>query len=87
MDGEQISLLAVYDKVAGLDGKVGALIARVEERLENGSRKMDDHESRLRVLEASREQGRGKAGVMTVVLSLAGSSSASALISFLLARR
>lgn len=83
---EQISLLAVYDKVAALDSTVKSLVARVEERLDHGGIQLADHETRLRSLETSRDQGRGKTGALTVLLSIGGSSTAAAVISYLLTR-
>ena len=58
MSGMEITLRDVYEQqlhtgeqVARLRGEVGALTARVDERLDNGQRKMDDHEKRIRALE------------------------------------
>jgi hypothetical protein len=47
----EINLLTVYDRISALDTKVGALIARVDERLHAGQQMMDDHERRIRSLE------------------------------------
>lgn len=85
MDGD-ISLLAIYDRVASVDIKVEALAARVDEQLAHGQSTMTDHETRLRRLESAADQRRGMSGALTVVLSLAGSGTASALISWLLTR-
>lgn len=52
MDGD-ISLLAIYDKIASVDTKVETLTARVGEQLAQGQQVMADHESRLRILEAA----------------------------------
>lgn len=50
MDGD-ISLLAIYDKLAGVDTKVETLTARVDEQLAQGRQRMEDHETRIRSLE------------------------------------
>jgi len=54
----EITLRDVYEQqlhtgeqVAQLRGEVGALTARVDERLDSGAKKMDDHEKRIRSLE------------------------------------
>lgn len=52
MDGD-ISLLAIYDRVASVDTKVETLTARVDEQLASGRLTMSDHENRLRTLEAA----------------------------------
>lgn len=72
--------------VSAMNAKIDAYIARTDERLDHGSDKLDDHEKRLRVLESSHDQGRGRMGLLTVLLSLAGSSTAAVLISLLLTR-
>jgi hypothetical protein len=61
---DQISLLAIYDKVAAIDSKVEALIARVDERLEHGTRELADHETRIRKLEQFKYLLLGGAGVI-----------------------
>ena len=56
----EITLRDVYDQqlrtgdqVSQLRGDVSTLKATVDERLGHGQRKLDDHENRLRVLEAA----------------------------------
>ena len=58
MTDGQITLRDVYEaqlrateQVASLAAQVGQLATRVDERLDSGSRKLDDHEARIRVLE------------------------------------
>jgi hypothetical protein len=51
-DGD-ISLLAIYDKVASVDTKVESLGADVRAQLAHGQRRMEDHEIRLRALEVA----------------------------------
>ena len=80
-DGD-ISLLAIYDKVASVDSKVGALTARVDEQLAHGQRKMDDHETRIRLLEQAKWRAAGAAGT---VGALAGGAAGS-LLSWMLTR-
>lgn len=81
-----ISMLAVYDKVSSVDTKVEALIARVDERLNHGAEQLDDHEKRIRSLESSRDQGRGRTSIVTILLSFLGSGSLATVISYLLTR-
>jgi hypothetical protein len=50
VDGD-ISLLAIYDKIASVDTKVETLTARVDEQLSQGRQRMEDHEARIRSLE------------------------------------
>lgn len=98
-DSGDISLLAIYDRVASVDIKVESLGADVRAQLANGQRRMEDHEARVRsleravpeklterleVLEDSAQRRRGMSGALTLVLSLAGSGSTAALVSYLL---
>ena len=84
-DGD-ISLLAIYDKVASVDTKVESLGADVRAQLAHGQRRMEDHETRIRQLESTSEQRRGVSSAWTLVLSIATSSGASAAIAWLLTR-
>ena len=72
----------IYDRIADVDVKVEKLIARVDERLDHGGRKLDDHEARLRLLEQAKWRAAGAAGS---VGALAGGAAGS-LLSWLLAR-
>jgi hypothetical protein len=56
----QITLRDVYEaqlrtaeQVASLASQVSQLTARMDERLDTGTKKMDDHELRIRVLEGA----------------------------------
>lgn len=97
-DGD-ISLLAIYDRVASVDIKVETLGADVRAQLSSGQRRMEDHEARVRsleravpeklaerleVLEDSAQRRSGMSGLLTVIVSLLGSSGATALISWLM---
>lgn len=44
--------LRTGEQVAQLRGEVGILTARVEERLDHGQRRMEDHEARMRTIES-----------------------------------
>lgn len=84
MAANDIDLLKVYDKVAGVDAKVEALIGRVSERLDSGQRSLEDHEKRLRTLESQSEQRRGGGRLATVLISAASGGIPSAVITWLL---
>ena len=78
---------ATEQKIGDLAVSVATLVAEwrgVGERLDSGSVKMADFETRLRVLEAADGQRRGMSAALTVALTLAGSSSTSALVTYLL---
>ncbi len=78
-----ISLLAVYDKVSSIDTKVEALMARVDERLQSGADKIDDHENRLRGL----EQARWRAAGAYALISFATSGVVASLLVWALSRK
>ena len=95
-DGD-ISLLAIYDKVASVDTKVESLGADVRAQLAHGARKLDDHETRIRVVEAAlpddlgalladvREdhgQRRGRSALWSHLLTFAGSSAVATIIGY-----
>ena len=82
MDGD-ISLLAIYDRVASVDVKVESLMARVDVQLAHGQRKMDALElevdalkdrvpeklaDRLTSLESDRDKGKGGSGTRTAII-------------------
>lgn len=48
--GSEITLISVYDKVAGIDSKIDAHIARVDVQLLHGQKKMDDLERQVGLL-------------------------------------
>lgn len=92
-------------QLANLSGDVKALTARMDTQLGHGSRRMDDHEQRLRALEAALPDGAeprlaaleasahrrtGRVSmlqlILSVVLTLAGSSTAAAILTYLLTR-
>jgi hypothetical protein len=80
--GTEITQRDVYDRIAAVDTKVETLIARMDERLDHGSRKLDDHEGRLRLLEQAKWKSAGAAAAVgTVTGGVAGS-----LLSWLLSR-
>lgn len=58
MTGMEITLRDVYDQqlriadqVSQMRGDLSVHSARVDERLDNGQRKLDDHETRMRAIE------------------------------------
>lgn len=80
---------ATEQQLGGLALQVATLVAEwrgVGQRLDSGGKKMENFDTRLRQLESAADRRRGMSGAWTVILSLAGSSSASALISWLLTR-
>lgn len=72
----------IYDRIAAVDNKLDAYIARVDERLSNGSHQIGDHETRLRLLEQAKWKA---AGVASATGTVAGGA-AGALLSWLLTR-
>lgn len=66
----------IYDRVAAVGAKIDAYMARVDERLDHGSRQIADHEARIRLLEQARWKAAGAA-------TLAGGA-AGAVLSWLL---
>lgn len=91
----------IYDRIAEVDSKVTGLTATVTAQLEHGSKKLDDHEARLRLIEQTlpgdlgelladvREdhgQRRGRSAILSHGLTFLGSSGAATLISWLLER-
>jgi hypothetical protein len=55
--GTEITLITIYDRLAAVDNKLDSHIARVDERLDHGSRQIADHEARLRTVEAALPPG------------------------------
>lgn len=94
-----VTLLAIYDRLGSVDAKLEALSAQTRERLDHGDRTIEDHEKRLRLmeaalpehlgdrlgeLEAAGHRRRGSVGVIGLAFSALGSSSAGALITLLI---
>lgn len=95
-DGD-ISLLAIYDRIASVDSKVESLGADVRVQLAHGARRMEDHETRIRVIEAAlpddmghllaavREdhgQRRGRSAVWQHIVTFLGSSATATVIGY-----
>lgn len=70
-DGD-ISLLAIYDRIAAVDAKITEHIAKTDERLEHGGKRMDDHETRIRSLEKWRWQLVGALLLVNALAAYAG---------------
>jgi len=68
----------IYDRIAAVDNKLDAYIARSDERLDHGSRELGDHEARIRLLEQAKWKAAGAAAAMGTI--------AGAVVSWLLER-
>ncbi len=64
----------IYDRLAAVDKKLDAYIARVDERLSNGSKQIGDHEARLRLLEQAKWKATGAAACAGMVAGTVAST-------------
>lgn len=103
-DLDQERILDKLDKVdatvSAMTAKIDAHMARTDERLHQGDRRIDDLETRMRaaertipvngeariaVLEASMQRQKGRVSVLATAGYAIGSSSAAAVVTYLLA--